>query len=83
MGALKETGPDMTTTLFKIEGMHYEGCAIMIQSVVERKRGVRKVFVSFPDGEARILYDASTINEDQLADTIEKAGYRVLSRESS
>ncbi len=73
----------MKTALLKIEGMHCEGCAVIIRSLVERRPGVRKASVSFPDGEARVLYDADAVGEDQLVDAIKKAGYRVSVREST
>ena len=70
----------MNTAKFKIEGMHCEGCARIIQSLLERKTGVRTVNVSFKESEARILYDTTTVAEDQLAASIEKAGYRVAQK---
>lgn len=72
----------MKTSTFRVEGMHCEGCAAIIQSLVERRPGVWKASVSFPDGEARIFYDADALGEDQLVDAIEKAGYRVSARKS-
>jgi hypothetical protein len=37
--------------------------------------------VSFNDGEARILYDSQTIGEDRLVATIERPGFRIVSRQ--
>ena len=70
----------MNTAKFKIEGMHCDGCARIIQSLLERKMGVRTVNVSFKESQARILYDTATVAEDQLAASIEKAGYRVAQK---
>ncbi len=36
--------------------------------------------VSFKESEARILYDTTTVAEDQLVASIEKAGYRVAEK---
>ncbi len=71
----------MRSARFKVEGMHCEGCAQIIQSLLEKKEGVRAANVSFSDSEARILYDRQAVAEDQLVELIEKAGYRV-SRQS-
>ena len=68
----------MNTAKFKIEGMHCDGCAQIIQSLLERKAGVRTVNVSFKKSQARILYEPTTVAQDQLAAAIEKAGYRVV-----
>lgn len=70
----------MNTAKLKVEGMHCEGCARIIQSLLEKKTGVAAANVSFNDGEARVLYDTHAIAEDQLVKTIEKAGYRVVSK---
>lgn len=69
----------MNTVTLKIEGMHCEGCAANIQSLLERKAGVQKAAASFKDGKARILYDSSAVTEEQLVAAIENSGYRVAS----
>jgi copper chaperone CopZ len=71
---------EMNTAKFKIEGMHCNGCARIIQSLLERKAGVRTVNVSFKESQARILYDTTTVAEDQLLASIEKAGYHVAEK---
>ena len=70
----------MNTVTFKIEGMHCDGCAATIQSLLERNAGVHKAVASFKEGEARLLYDSDAVTEEQLVAVIEKSGYRVASR---
>jgi copper chaperone CopZ len=70
----------MNTANFKVEGMHCDGCAQIIQSLLEKKTGVRAASVSFKDSEARILFDTKILAEDQLVAAIEKAGYRVAGK---
>jgi len=70
----------MKTVTFKIESMHCDGCAKNIQSLLERNEGVQKALTSFDRAEARILYDSSAVNEDQLVALIENSGFRVASR---
>lgn len=67
----------MNTAIFEVEGMHCGGCAQIIQSLLEKKAGVKAARVSFEFSQARILHDPQTVAEDQLAAAIEKAGYRV------
>jgi copper chaperone CopZ len=69
----------MNTVTFKIEGMHCDGCATNIQSLLDRKAGVKKAAASFKEGEARILYDSNAVTEEQLVALIENSGYRVAS----
>lgn len=73
----------MNTVTFKVEGMHCDGCASNIQAVLGRSAGVQKATASFKEGQARVLYDAKTITEDELAAIIEKAGYRVVGRRAA
>jgi copper chaperone CopZ len=70
----------MNTVTFKVEGMHCDGCATTIQSLLERNAGVQKAVASFKEGEARILYDSNAVTEEELVAVIEKIGYRVASR---
>ncbi len=67
----------MNTAKFMVKGMHCDGCAQIIKSLLERKTGVHTAKVSFSDAEARILYDNQSVEESQLAGVIEKAGYHV------
>jgi copper chaperone len=70
----------MNTVTIKIEGMHCDGCASNVQSLLEHQMGVKKATASFQQKEARILYDPGSVSDDKLADIVEKAGYRVISR---
>ena len=68
----------MKTALFKIDGMHCDGCADTVKAMIERQSGVQAVDVSYEKGQARILYDPRSIAEDRLAAVVEKIGYRVV-----
>ena len=71
----------MKTTTFKIEGMHCDGCANTIKTLIEREPGVQMAAISFKDGEARVLYNPQATSEDRLVLAIQKPGYRVISRQ--
>jgi len=70
----------MNMVNLKIESMHCDGCAAIIQSLLERQLGTQKVAASFKDAQARVLYDPQAISEDQLVAVVERGGYRVVSR---
>jgi len=72
----------MKTAAFRIEGMHCDGCASTIKTLIERQPGVQMVTVSFADGQARILYDPNAIDEPRLVAAIEKPGFRVAAPQS-
>lgn len=65
----------MTTTSFRIEGMHCDGCAQRIRRVLEREPGVQKVAVSHSGGDARVQYDGERVTLDRLREVVERAGY--------
>ena len=70
----------MNTVTLKIEGMHCDGCASIIQSLLERQPGTQKAAVSFKDAQARILYDPQAVSEELLVASVERGGYRVVNR---
>lgn len=71
----------MKTATFAIEGMHCDGCASTIKTVLEREPGVRMAAVSFAEGRARVLYDPQATAEHRLVAIIEKPGFRVVKRQ--
>ena len=56
----------MKTAIFKIDGMHCNGCANTIKALLERQQDVKLVAVSFDEHQARVLYDPKLIDEPRL-----------------
>jgi copper chaperone len=73
---------EMKTSIFKIEGMNCDACANRIKGLVEKQTGVRMASVSFGDGQARVLYDPQSVDEEHLVATIQEPGFRVVGRNS-
>jgi MerR family copper efflux transcriptional regulator len=73
-------GFKMKTAIFKIEGMHCDGCARTVAAVVSAEPGVKRATVSFKTQEARILFDPGAVNEDRFEAAIRQAGYSVAGR---
>jgi copper chaperone len=73
----------MKTTVFRIEGMSCDACANTIKSIVEKELGVRRASVSFSERSARVLYDPQAVQEDRLAEVIQRPGFRVVGRETA
>ncbi|MBI2753750.1 MAG: MerR family DNA-binding protein [Betaproteobacteria bacterium] len=71
----------MKTAIFRIEGMHCEGCVDTLKALLGAESGVYAAEVSLERGEARVLYDPKLADSQRLAATIEKSGYRVTGRE--
>lgn len=70
----------MDTVTLNIEGMHCDGCAANVQSLLERQVGIKKAATSFKDKQTRILYDPSAVTEDQVVSVVERGGYSVINR---
>jgi len=75
-------GHRVKTATFKIDGMHCDGCARTIESLVAAEPGVRKATVSYKSREARVLFEPDITSEDRLVDVIRRAGYSVAGRAS-
>jgi copper chaperone CopZ len=67
----------MKSLRVKIEGMHCDGCATMIEALLAHQPGVKATSVSHAGGGGRILYDPGATDPGRLVAAIEKAGYRV------
>ena len=67
----------MTMTTLKIDGMHCDGCATRIQSLLSKQPGVREATVSYADGAARLSFNPQTVNEGRLIEVVERAGFSV------
>jgi len=68
----------MKQLTLKIEGMHCDGCAQVIEALLGREDGVNKVAVSYAKREARLLHDPAATDPAKLAAAIERAGYRIV-----
>jgi copper chaperone len=71
----------MNDTILKIEGMHCDGCAQRLKTVLEREPGVHEAEVSFADGHARIRFRPQGLDDSRLAQVIESAGFTVAGQE--
>lgn len=77
-GTSKQRGDAaMKTMTFTIEGMHCDGCAETVRSLIEREPGVKAAQVSHATRNARVLFDPDLTNATRLIATIERPGYRV------
>lgn len=68
----------MKNITFSIDGMHCDGCAETIRSLLARETGVKAVEVSHAHGSARVLFDPAVMDENHLIATIQRPGFRVI-----
>lgn len=70
----------MKTRTLSITGMHCEGCARLISSLLNKLDGVQACAVSHAESSARVLYDETRLDAQALRAAIERAGYQVDTR---
>lgn len=66
----------MQTVTLAIEGMHCAGCVRTVDHLLRKQDGVWETEVSLDAAIARVLFDPQRISSKQLADIVERAGYR-------
>lgn len=69
----------MQKIVFKVEGMSCSHCENRIKKAIGNLTGVSNVDVSLSDKTVSVELDPATISEIQVRETIEHAGYDVVS----
>ena len=65
----------MKKLTLKIDGMHCDGCAERVTTLLEKEPGVREVAVSFSAGEGRITYNSHTVGQERIVEVVEQGGF--------
>jgi copper chaperone len=67
----------MAETILTIEGMSCQHCVMSVKKALESISGVSSVDVSI--GNAKVTFDGSKTNRDEIAKAVVGAGYKVKS----
>lgn len=67
----------MKTIILTLEGMHCDGCAKTVESLLAAEPGIKAAQASYANKIARVLFDPSLIEDTQVVQAVERAGYRV------
>ena len=67
----------MKEVKLNIEGMHCTGCSTRLEKVLNNIDGVESAKVSLEEKKADIKYDEAQVNERELKEVIEDAGFKV------
>ena len=68
----------MKEVKLNIEGMHCTGCSTRLEKVLNNVDGVECAKVSLEEKKADIKYDETQVNESELKEAIEDAGFKVI-----
>lgn len=63
---------------FKIEGMTCAACVRAVERAVNKLDGIEEVNVNLATEKMVVKYDEEMISENQIAETVKKAGYEAL-----
>ena len=65
----------MESVSLKVAGMTCMGCVASVTRVLQNVKGVSKVDVSLAEASARVEFDPSLANREQLRAAVEGAGF--------
>ena len=65
----------MAEIILKIEGMSCQHCVMSVKKAVENIKGVASAEISI--GNAKVTFDGSKTNKNEIAKAVEDAGYKV------
>ena len=64
--------------VYHVEGMTCDHCEMSIQKGVNELNGIITVEANYEDSTARVVFDPSQTDQKQIAQAIEKRGYKVV-----
>jgi len=65
-------------TEFKVNGMHCNSCVALIKMELVENKGVKEVKGNFQKGTINVNFDEKRTTIKELANGIEKTGYKIL-----
>ena len=68
----------MKEVKLNIEGMHCTGCSTRLEKVLNNVDGVESAKVSLEEKKADIKYDEAQVNEKELIEAVEDAGFKAI-----
>ncbi|MEK7533713.1 MAG: heavy metal translocating P-type ATPase [Patescibacteria group bacterium] len=74
--------PQFTQKLYRIQGMHCASCAVLINTVLQKQKGVESVNASFGAEKLSISFDPNVIPEEKVLGFGKSLGYSFVSEES-
>ena len=67
--------------LYRVEGMHCASCAVLINKVLEKQKGMISANVSFGAEKLTITFDSNLITEEKISTLIKTLGYTLITEE--
>lgn len=74
-------GSDIKSLNLKILGMDSAHCAMVVQQAIKTLSGIEKVDVNYNNAHAKVFYDTSKVNQDEIRKVIGDVGYKSMVEE--
>ena len=68
----------MTTKIYQLETLTCPSCTAKIEGALKRTKGIREKEVLFNSSRVRVTFDESVLESDDIKDTINSLGFKVL-----
>lgn len=67
----------MKRTILFVEGMHCQGCEMLLKDIIQELEGIKLVEASHTNGEISVEFDESRISEKSIREIIKREGYKI------
>lgn len=69
----------MTSKTYQLETLTCGACAAKIQGILRKSKGVKEAEVLFNSSKAKVTFDETVVESEEVKKIIEAVGYKVLS----
>ncbi|MFQ5871721.1 MAG: heavy metal translocating P-type ATPase, partial [Candidatus Geothermarchaeales archaeon] len=70
--------PGKTTTTYEIGGMHCASCVYTVEKALTNVEGVDRASVNLTTKSAKVTFDSTLVDEENLIDAVNRTGYKVV-----
>nr|WP_246301698.1 heavy metal-associated domain-containing protein [Granulicella arctica] len=71
------------TVTYKVTGFTCITCAVGLETLLQREKGIIAAKASYPDAIATVTYDPKSISEASIVEAIESMGFHAQTLQSS
>ena len=75
------TNKNIETVSMKVLGMDSPHCAMIVESALKKLSGIKNTDIDFPNQRAKVIFDSSLLNTDDIFKVITDVGYKPIKEE--
>jgi copper chaperone CopZ len=73
--AAKHVTGETKTAMWRVRGFTCVTCAVGLETMLQKQKGVRSAKATYPDAEVTIHYDPAAVSEEDLRGFIRELGF--------